>query len=207
MKLGYYRLAFLCMLCVSGPVAAMPDYGPSGLDGLDQGQLRQLEQGRIVFTVSGQMEEMAEYVEAALLLDKPPLEVWNLLYRTEDHDLYLKETTSSRVISKSPNRDVIEYQVRILMVRASFRLVHTFNWQDLYMHWDLDPGFANGLKEFKGFWRLYDYEGGRTLARYGNRISPAGIPQFVVNLLRRGGVTSALESVRLYAESGGSYRK
>jgi hypothetical protein len=63
------------------------------------------------------------------------------------------------------------------------------------------------LKEFRGFWRLYPYAGGRTLARYGNKVSPAGIPEFIVNLFRKGGIVRALESVRLYVESGGSYRK
>ncbi|MGD9941566.1 MAG: hypothetical protein AB7T74_17370, partial [Clostridia bacterium] len=77
----------------------------------------------------------------------------------------------------------------------------------LYMHWDLAPEFDNGLKEFKGFWRLYPYEGGRTLARYGNRVSPVGIPDFIVDLFRKGGIVRALETVRLYVESGGTYRK
>jgi hypothetical protein len=185
----------------------MPDFGPDGLDGLDAGQVQQLEQGQIIFTVAESSDARSELIEAAFLLDKPPAEVWKLLYRTEDHYLYLRETESSKALYKSMSRDLIEFRVRVFMVGTSFWLAHQYDWSALYMHWDLAPEFDNGLKEFKGFWRLYPYEGGRTLARYGNRVSPAGIPDFIVDLFRKGGVARALETVRLYVESGGTYRK
>jgi hypothetical protein len=202
-----YLTAFIFLMCSPALLAAMPDFGPNGLGGLDTGQIQQLEQGRIVFAVTGSAEAGSELVEAAFLLDKPPSEVWELLYRTEDHYLFLKETTSSKVIYKSRVKDLIEYRVRVFLVGTTFWLVHQFDWSSMYMYWDLASDFDNGLKEFRGFWRLYPYSGGRTLARYGNRVSPAGIPEFIVNLFRKGGVVRALESVRLFVESGGEYRK
>jgi hypothetical protein len=198
-----------CALLIWFPVflAAMPDFGPDGRGGLDAGQIQQLEQGRIVFTVSGVADRRSELIEAAFLLDKPPSEVWELLYRTEDQYLYLRETESSKVVYKSPARDLIEYRVRVFLVGTTFRLEHLYNWKALYMHWDLAPDFDSGLKDFKGFWRLYPYKDGRTLARYGNRVSPSGIPQIVMDLFRKGGIVRALEAVRLYVESDGKYRK
>ena len=126
----------------------MPDFGPDGLDGLDAQLMQQLEQGRIVFTVSESSGDTARLIEAAFLLDKPPAEVWELLYRTEDHYLYLKETESSKALYKSLSRDLIECRVRVFMFGTSFWLTHQYDWSAFYMHWDLAPEFDNGLKEF-----------------------------------------------------------
>jgi hypothetical protein len=207
MKIRQFGLVLALLLGCTGFLAAIPDFGPYGLDGLDTGQIQQLKQGRIVFIVSESIDARSELMEAVFLLDKPPPEVWKLLYRTEDQYLYLKETESSRALYKSLERDLIEYRVRVFLAGTSFWLEHQYDWQARYMHWSLAPGFDSGLKEFRGFWRLYPYEGGRTLARYGNKVSPAGIPEFIMDLFRKGGIVRALESVRLYVESGGSYRK
>ncbi len=207
MNYRYYVAAFAFLICFPVLLVAMPEFGSDGLDGLDAGQIQHLEQGRIIFTVSESSGNKSKLIEAAFLLDKPPAEVWELLYRTEDHYLYLKETESSKALYKSMSRDLIEYRVRVFMVGTTFWLVHQYDWPALYMYWDLAPEFDSGLKEFRGFWRLYPYEGGRTLARYGNKVSPVGIPDFIVDLFRKGGIVRALEAVRLYVESGGSYRK
>jgi hypothetical protein len=207
MNYRYYRAAFVFLLCFPAFLMAMPGFGPHGLDGLDAGQIQQLEQGRIIFTVSGSAGERSELIQAVFLLDSPPEAVWDLLYRTEDHYLYLRETESSKALYKSSARDLVEYKVRVVLVGATFWIVHHFDRPAMYMYWDLAPEFDNGLREFRGYWRLYPYEGNRTLARYGNMVSPAGIPEFIVNLFRKGGIVKALESVRLYVESGGTYRK
>ena len=207
MNYRHYGAALAYLICFPVLLAAMPDFGPEGLAGLDAAQIEQLEQGRIVFTVSESSGTRSELIEATFLLDKPPVEVWELLYRTEDHYLYLKETESSKALSKSRTRDLIEYRVRVFFAGTRFWLVHQYDWDALYMYWDLAPDFDSGLKEFRGFWRLYPYEGGRTLARYGNNVSPVGIPDFIVELFRKSGIIRALEAVRLYVESDGNYRK
>jgi hypothetical protein len=207
MNYRHYLAAIAFLICFPALLLAMPDFGTDGMDGLETGQKQLLEQGRIVFTVSESSGNKSKLIEAAFLLDKPPEEVWKLLYRTEDHYFYLRETESSKALYKSKSRDLIEYRVKVLMLGTTFWLIHQYDWETLYMHWDLAPEFENGLKEFRGFWRLYPYEGGRTLARYGNRVSPSGIPDFIVDLFRKSGIARALESVRLYVESGGSYRK
>jgi hypothetical protein len=139
MNYRHYVTAIAILLCFPALLVAMPDFGPDGLDGLDAGQILQLEQGRIAFTVSGSTDAKSELVEAAFVLDKPPAEVWELLYRTEDHYLFLKETTSSKALYKSRVKDLVEYQVRVLLVGTTFWLVHQFDWSSMYMHWDLAP--------------------------------------------------------------------
>jgi hypothetical protein len=207
MNYRHYVATFAFLISSPVLLMAMPDFGVTGLKGLDAGKIKQLEQGHIVFTVSESSDDKSRFIEAAFLLDEQPAEVWELLYRTEDHYLYLSETESSRALQKSQTRDLIEYRVKVLMIGTTFRLIHQYDWKALYMHWDLDPDFDNGLKEFRGFWRLYSYEGGRTLARYGNKVSLAGIPDFIVDLFRKGGIVRALEAVRLYVESDGAFRK
>ncbi len=133
MNYRQYGTVFTFLICFPVLLSAMPDFGPDGLDGLNIGQLQRLAQGQIIITVSASAGERSELIEAAFLLDRPPEEVWEFLYRTEDQYLYLRETESSKALYKSVARDLIEYKVRVFLVGTTFWLVHRFERQAMYI--------------------------------------------------------------------------
>jgi len=71
----------------------------------------------------------------------------------------------------------------------------------------LDPDYNNDLNGLEGFWRLYPYGEGKTLARYGSNISVKYVPGWIESVFKKRGVKKALLSVKKYIDSGGKYRK
>ena len=194
-------------------ISALPEFGADGLKGLSEAQIQKLEEGQVVFTVgesvaSGKSAgKSSAFIEAAMIMEKPPAEAWQYLYRTEEQYLYMRETESCKVLYKSPEQILIEYRVRVLLAGTSFRLFHYFDADSFSMSWELDTDFDNGFKDFRGFWFLYPIDHNRTLARYGNYVSLVGIPDFIIRFFMKSGITRSLESVRSYVNSAGTYRK
>jgi hypothetical protein len=76
------------------------------------------------------------------------------------------------------------------------------------IYWTLDPGYPeNDLNDLTGYWQLYPYGDGKTLARYGSYISFKSIPQFIENRYLKSSIKDALDSVKKYVDSYGTYRK
>jgi hypothetical protein len=71
------------------------------------------------------------------------------------------------------------------------------------------PDFGrHGLTGLSGFWRLYPFAGGKTLARYGNRVLLGfAVPQFVQTALAKNQLPAALKSTKRYVDSGGTWDK
>jgi hypothetical protein len=187
----------------------MPDFGPNGTAGLTGGQKQRLAQGEIILP-QGLIKtaEGKTIIEAALVFDATPEAVWRLLSKTELQDKYLKEVKSIKVIRQSPEENCLEFTVRVMTKTIVYRQIHYFQPEHLYFHWTLDPTFRGDLKELTGFWRFYPYSKDGTLARYGSRVKPRfPIPDFILNALVKSDVRSALESVRRYVNSAGTWEK
>ena len=186
----------------------MPDFGPDGLAGLKPGQVQELASGGIILP-EGLIKSSSgtSLIEAALLFDQPPAEVWRLLSETEVQDRYLPEIKALRVIWKKEAAICLEFTVRVMGKTVVYRAIHEFYAASLYFRWFLDPDFRSDLKELTGFWRFYPFGEGRTLARYGSVVKPRfPVPGFIRAALAKGHVRSALESVKKYVDSGGVWR-
>jgi hypothetical protein len=184
------------------------DFGPTGTKDLTPAQEADLAEGRIVFSTSDTAGEgTSTLVEAALVFDKPPEYVWQLLYRTEDQVRFLDEVDGIQIIEKEELVDNLEFELRILFMTFVYRVIHHFDREAFHIHWALDPAFDNDLLDLRGFWRLYPYGEGRTLGRYGSHVSLKRVPQWIEALFKRRGVEKSLVAVRKYVDSGGVYRK
>src|SRR5512136_457285 len=88
----------------------MPDFGPDGLAGLKPGQVQEPASGGIILP-EGLIKSSSgtSLIEAALLFDQPPAEVWRLLSETEVQDRYLPEIKSLRVIWKKEAAICLEF--------------------------------------------------------------------------------------------------
>jgi uncharacterized protein YndB with AHSA1/START domain len=186
-----------------------PDFGPHGLAGLSEVKIWRLCRGEIVLPESlAKTTDGKTLIEAALVFDQPPEEVWRLLSRTEDQWRYLSEVKKVVIISKTPVDDVLEFTTRVLTKTFVYRQRHHFDPGDLYFGWELDPSFPSEVKELNGFWRFYPFAGGKTLARYGNRVLVGfGVPRFVQAALTKKQLPAALASVKRYVDSGGTWDK
>jgi len=200
----------LCFLiALSSPCfAAVPDFGPDGLKGLEASQQQKLAKGEIVFTFTDSATQAhSGLIEAAVIFNQTPEQTWNLLYRTEDQAKYLKELEEAKVIAKSPVRDTIEFRVKAAFMTFLYRVNHTFDRPGLHFWWALDPSFKNDLVDLRGYWRFYPYGQGKTLARYGSTVSLKNVPAFIEDMFKKSGVARSLASVKKYVDSGGAYHK
>ncbi len=201
---------FTCALLSAALTAQerLPDFGPDGLAGLTAGQVGELAAGGIVFP-PGLVKSAAgtTFIEASLVFGRAPDEVWPLLAEPAVQDRYLSEVKSLKLIWKRDSRQCLEFTVRVMGRTVVYRSVLDFFPADRHFRGCLDPDFASEIKELSGFWRLYPFDGGRTLARYGSVVKPRfPIPGFIRDALARGHVRSALESVRKYVMSDGAWR-
>jgi hypothetical protein len=187
----------------------MPDFGPDGLAGLTLEQQEKLAQGKIILPESVvKTPEGRTLIEAALVFDKPPEEVWQLLSKTEDQVKYLGDVEKATVVFQGPAEDNIEFKVKILVKTFIYRQIHRFDKKNFYFYWILDPDFRSDLKELKGFWRFYPFGSSKTLGRYGSRLLLRFVvPDSIQTALTKEKLPGALQSVREYVNSGGAWVK
>jgi hypothetical protein len=184
----------------------MPDFGPDGLAGLTPEQREKLSRGKIILPESVVKTPGGKtLIEAALVFDKPPEEVWELLSKSEDQVKYLGNIKEAKVISGGPAENNIEFKVKILIKTFVYRQIHRFDKENLYFYWILDPDFRSDLKELNGYWRFYPFGSGKTLGRYGSRLLLRFfVPNSIQTALTREELPKALQSLREYVNSGGT---
>jgi len=201
-------MLFFLMMSLGAGTAAAPDFGADGLKGLSPEQVKGLAAGEIIFSTDDSGTETREaLVQAAIVFDKTPKEVWNLLYHTEDQIKYLEEIDELKIISKEKLKDCIEFKLKFAWISVVYRVIHRFEAENLYYYWTMDRSFKNDLQDLRGFWRLYSYGNGKTLARYGSNVSVKNVPSFIEAMFKKNGVRKALTAVRNYINSGGTWRK
>lgn len=212
MKYKIFAVITFVFLMVSYGQAAVHNFGDDGLKGLSESQIKDLSEGKIIFSTSDSVnneskEAKSSIITATLLLDKPPEEIYNILYHTEDQIKYLEEIKEIKIIRKNEVQDNIEFKLKILMISLVYRVIHNFDKKNLYIHWTMDKNFNNDLQSLQGFWKLYPYPGGKTLARYGSNVSVKNVPDWLENMFKKKGVEKSLNCVKKYVNTGWTLKK
>lgn len=184
----------------------VPDFGNDGLSGLDISQKRELAEGRIVFSTTDQSKD-SSLIEAAIVFNKRPEEVWGMISKTEDQIKYLKEIDQLKVVKKDEEKDAIWFKLKIAFIPISYQVNHSFVKERQYFFWSLDPSYKNDLKDLKGFWKFYPYGPDKTLARYGSLVSLKYVPAWLQDQFKKSGVEKALKAVKCYVDSGGTCKR
>jgi len=185
----------------------IPDFGPDGLKGLTEDQLRMLKADKIVMTASPEVTPDGHSVIAAAVMFKVAVEqAWEILSATDRQIEYLEEIKKLRVLEAGEDFNRTEFEVKVMGQKVRYTVVHHFLPELYYLWWELDKKAPHDLKDLSGFWRLYPAGEGKTIGRYGSRVVPGfPVPEFIRKPLFKSGVRSSLEKVRVYVEKNASF--
>ena len=107
----------LLLLVSSASAGEARDFGPGGMKGLSAEQEGDLADGKIVFsTIDTKSKGKGSLVEAAVVFDRPPGYVWELLYRTEDQVKFLEAVEELEIVKKEEREDNLEFKLQVMFL-------------------------------------------------------------------------------------------
>jgi hypothetical protein len=110
-------------------------------------------------------------------------------------------------VERGADSAVEEQHLKIAFLDVSYRLRDRFDAGNHTVTWELDPDFESTLEHVSGYWELHALDGGRTLARFGTRVSVSpAVPGFLQNRITRNNVPDSLENTRQWIDSDGQWR-
>jgi hypothetical protein len=193
----------------AGGEAALPPQRPASAQALLDAQpadLREelLEERMVLLPSDGLPKGQ---VEALVLFSQPPEKVWELLIQRERQKEFRPEITSLSIVEETSDRVVEEQHLKIAFLDVAYRLECRVDDETHTLSWQLDPSFESTLEHVSGYWELHGLDGGRTLARFGTRVSVSpAVPGFLQNGITRKNVPESLENTREWVDSDGRWR-
>ena len=146
-------------------------------------------------------------ISAYVLFDPPIDRVYRLLAQSARQTEFRPELTRIETIESGPGGQVDEQRLKILFQRYVFRIAYQLMPEQRRIEWNLDERFDNDLAHVSGFWALYEMADGRTLGRSGTSVDvgPA-VPAILQDWITRKNVPETMRRVRMWVNSGGTYR-
>ena len=148
-----------------------------------------------------------EIITSYVIFDSPIEHTYAMLSRSDRQVEFRPELTSIETIESTPEGPVDEHRLKILFSRYVYRIAYRLDPAANRIEWKLDHRFENDLDEVYGFWELYEMPDGRTLGRSGTSVDVGPqVPAFLQDWMTRKNLPTTMERVRLWVDSGGSYR-
>ncbi|MCX8159592.1 MAG: hypothetical protein N3G18_01495 [Candidatus Saccharicenans sp.] len=181
---------------------AIPDFGPDGLKDLSEEEKKKILSGQVVLVSSHEgAPEGQSIISAALIFEVPVDRAWAMLSATELQAEYLEEIEELKTVERGPDFNRTFFVVKVMGQKVRYTVIHHFVPEEYYLWWELDRDKPHDLKELYGFWKLFRYDEGRTVARYGTLVKPAfPVPAFLRTWLSRSNVRHSLATVKKYVE-------
>jgi hypothetical protein len=199
-----------CSALAAPPAGAPTDKDPRAYQGLSQDDIARLKKGELVFVkdVNGDQGTTKGLVKAAIMFNQPLDKVWDLMTQGWRQEEYLPYLDRSILVKKLPDGDIIENQVKVLIMTLRF-FVRGYHYPDrYYVDWKLASGYKNDMKRLQGFWQYYYVDDSHTLGRYGTLTETGfGVPAFVQEFLTKRDLPESLGRVKTWVDSDGAYRK
>lgn len=183
---------------------------PAAWKGLTPDQVNRVKAGEIVILDrdTSQGGAQTRFIQAALLFNQPLETTYKLFKQTERQDRYLPDLKSCKLVSRDQKGDRVDFHIELFGVSIDYRIHHVYDDANYTLTWGLDPNYDNDMKRVDGFWRLYQYDAKRTLARYGTNVEVSSlIPDAIMARLTRTNLPANMEAVKKYIDSGGTYVK
>ena len=149
----------------------------------------------------------AGWVWALVLFEQPWERTFSLLAQTERQREFRKELGSVISLDRYPQGAVDEHRLKVLFIPIVYRLRFSITYPERHLQWELDRDFDNGIDLLSGYWELYEYGEGRTLALFatGVRVGKA-LPGWLQDSITRRSVPNSLQATRRWVDSDGSWR-
>jgi hypothetical protein len=146
-------------------------------------------------------------ITAFVVFAEPVERTYRFLSQTGRQAEFRSELTGIETVEVTAHGTIDEHRLKILFRRYVYRLEYELDPAKRQIHWKLDERFGNDLRMLDGFWELYAMDDGRTLGRFGTSVDvgPA-VPAFLQDWITRKNMPSTMERVRLWVDSGGTYR-
>lgn len=146
-------------------------------------------------------------IHALVLFDRPRNEVLRMLIQSPREIEFRPELSRADLVEEYAGGHVIDYELRMMLMTMHYRARHAWDFDAGTLEWSLVPEADNDLAALEGRWELFALGPDRTLARFGTRIDvgPA-LPAYLQDLATRQKLPEAMRNVRLWVESGGTYR-
>ncbi len=149
----------------------------------------------------------SHYIGALVLFDQPFDTTHQLLSQTERQHEYLPELKSTTMIRRDGAAVINEHHVRVMFIRLSYRIRTESDLESGRIGWVLDPTHENDLDVLEGHWALYEMGVSQTLGYFKTRVVLGPLlPQFLQDAATRRNVPRAVERMRLWINSEGTYR-
>jgi hypothetical protein len=152
-------------------------------------------------------EAFGGFVRALVIFEQPRDSTMRLLIQASRQREYRDDVSDIEVIGQSPKYSVSEYHMRMMLMNIVYRLRYDWDFDTFRIQWALAEEFDNDLSDVSGFWELFELDGGRTLGRFGTRIDVGPhLPKFLQDYATRKNLPRALDRVRRWVDSGGTWR-
>ena len=146
-------------------------------------------------------------ITSYVMFEPPVEEAYGLLSQSARRVEFRPELTSIETIERAARGPIDEQRMRILFQRYVYRIEYRLDPDRWRIEWLLDERFDNDLQMVNGFWELYPTDDGRTLGRSGTSINVgAHVPGFLQDWITRKNLPKTMERVRMWVNSGGTYR-
>lgn len=177
---------------------------------MDEKTRRQLLEKGLVLAGdhSGDDEDVKGWVKAWVIAEQPREKVFELLIQPSAQAGFLPRLVSSKTVKREGTTELTRFHIRVALVNVHTQVLHQW-WPEVSrLAWALDPTFENGVKHQEGFWNVYALDEKTSLLEYGTILQTSSlVPRFVQDHLTRSDLPSAMEAMKKYLDSGGTWRR
>jgi hypothetical protein len=190
------------------PPNAPTDKDPRAYKGLTRQQINEVRAGKVVLLDKLEKFEGRYMVTAVVMFNQDIDTVFNLLNQSWRHPEFQPQLVSCKVVKKWDTGLVAESHVKVLFMDARWREVIEYGKAPYYRTNDLDPSYPNDVKVLSGRWQFFWVDNKHTLGRDSMWIEPNfPIPESIQEYLIKYDLPNAVNNLRRWIDSGGTYRK
>lgn len=153
-------------------------------------------------------EELAGYIRAWVIAEQPRDKVFELLIQPSAQSTFLPRLVSSTTVERKATSELTRFHVRVGLINVHTQVLHQW-WPEISrLAWALDPNFDNGVRHQEGYWNVYALDDKTSLLEYGTILKTSAlVPKFVQDRLTRSDLPGAMEAMKKYLDSGGTWRR
>jgi len=203
--------AWLPLLLLATLARADPDVAPANaeeiLESLPPKLATRLDREHVVMLEGPGRGHRDDMIHALVIFERPRNEVIRYLIQGPRQIEFRPELREARLVEEFDGGQVIHYEMRMMLMRIEYQARHGWDFETGQVWWSLDPSFDNDFAKLEGRWEVRALGPRRSLARFGTLIDVgSALPAFVQDMTTRSKLPEAMQNVRRWVDSGGTYR-